>query len=246
MANQVALFVTCLVENMRPKIAFDTISVLEDAGFEVVVPKAQACCGQPNYNGGDKRGAMQTARYVIDTFSQYQYTVVPSGSCAGMLKHHYPILLQNDLNYSEKARALAESVFEVSEFLAHVDYQPHQGGVRLATYHDACAGLRELNIKQGPRDLLAKAGVDLVELEDAESCCGFGGTFCVKYPEISNAMLKRKIEDVEHQETDLVVMGDLGCLLNIEGGLARGGQSVQAQHFIELLADSIAKDQGTS
>ena len=140
MAQEVALFVTCLVENMRPKIAFDTISVLEDAGFSVVVPGAQVCCGQPNYNGGDQAGAMDTARRVIDTFSQYSYIIVPSGSCAGMLKHHYPTLLQNDYAYRDKAAALADKVFEISQFLALHNYEPQTSMARTTTYHDACAG----------------------------------------------------------------------------------------------------------
>ncbi len=244
MAKEVALFVTCLVENMRPKIAFDTIAVLEDAGFTVVVPGAQVCCGQPNYNGGDQAGAMDTARRVIDVFNEYEYTVVASGSCAGMLKHHYPTLLQNDLVYREKAAVFADKVFEISQFLTLNDYEPKQSLSLTATYHDACAGLRELGIKEAPRAMLSSLGVELVELDDAESCCGFGGTFCVKYPEVSNAMLGRKLDDVKARDTGMVVMGDLGCLLNIEGGFSRADNEIQAKHFIELLAEGLDHKSG--
>lgn len=245
MSGEVALFVTCLVENMRPAIAFDSIALLEDAGFAVVVPGAQVCCGQPNYNGGDPEGAKQTARHVIDTFAPYEHVVVPSGSCGGMLKHHYPQLLADDRAYGKKAQDLAERVFELSQFLKRVGYRARPGAARQATYHDACAGLRELGIKSEPRELLLNAGVALRELKDSESCCGFGGTFCVKYPEVSNAMLERKLEDISSQETDLVALGDLGCLLNIEGGLSRAELPINVRHFAEILAEPLKSDTGS-
>ena len=247
MANTVALFVTCLVENIRPKVGFDTIKLLEDAGFNVEVPGGQVCCGQPNYNGGDKKGAMATARRVIDQFLPYEATVVPSGSCAGMLKHHYPILLQADEGYRDKAQQLAAKVYEISQFLDHVGYESKameaiasQETRRELTYHDACAGLRELGIKQQPRQLLAQAGFSISELKDTDSCCGFGGTFCVKYPDVSAAMVDRKLDDILGSGASLVAAGDLGCLMNIEGRLSRTNQDVECRHFVELLAEGIS------
>tara|TARA_R110002073_G_scaffold67705_2_gene168483 strand:- start:1456 stop:2229 length:774 start_codon:yes stop_codon:yes gene_type:complete len=249
MASQsVALFVTCLVENIKPAVGFDTITVLEDAGFEVVVPSDQVCCGQPNYNGGDKDNAIATAKRVIDAFLRYDYVVIPSGSCGGMLKHHYPDLFVDDADYREKATALASKVFELSQFLVQVaDYVPlpathprsDQETTGIVTYHDACAGLRELNISDEPRQLLKGAGVTIKELEETESCCGFGGTFCVKYPDISAAMAERKVQDVLGTGADTLVMGDLGCMLNIEGKLHRDGHQVQVKHFAEVLAENI-------
>lgn len=235
--SDVALFVTCLVENVKPAVGFSSIALLEDAGYKVIVPRAQTCCGQPNYNGGDPAGAAQTARQVIDTFSPFNYTVVPSGSCAGMIKHHYPSLFTDDADYQQRAVALAEKTFELSDFLVKVaQYQPQQHLDATVTYHDACAGLRELDIQQQPRQLLKAAGVNIAELQAADSCCGFGGTFCVKYPEISAAMAERKVQDVLGTGASTLVMGDLGCMLNVEGKLHRDGHKVEVKHFAELLA----------
>lgn len=241
MAEQVALFVTCLVENMRPKIGFDTIALLEDAGFNVVVPSGQVCCGQPNYNSGDQAGAIQTAKFVIDTFLPFAYTVAPSGSCAGMLKHHYPQLLEGDGEYRTKAKQLAEQVYEVSQLLQEVNYQPKPVAARETTYHDSCAGLRELGIKSGPRELLSQAGVTITELKDAETCCGFGGTFCVKYPDVSGAMLDRKLDDIAATGSTNVTLGDLGCILNIEGGAQRQNRGLGVKHFVEVLAEGLTE-----
>ncbi|MGK0337710.1 MAG: L-lactate dehydrogenase complex protein LldE [Candidatus Azotimanducaceae bacterium] len=238
--NTVALFVTCLVENMKPTIAFDTIALLEDAGYAVVVPANQVCCGQPNLNGGDRNNAIATARRVIDEFVRFEYVVIPSGSCGGMLKHHYPQLLAEDSDYRHKSAQLAAKVFELSQFLTEVaDYHPAAVSCEPVTYHDACAGLRELDIQSEPRQLLTSAGVQISELEETESCCGFGGTFCVKYPDISAAMAERKVQDVLHTGADTLVMGDLGCMLNIEGKLHRDGHSVRVIHYAELLASGI-------
>ena len=248
MANKVALFITCLVENIRPKIGFDTISLLEDAGYEVLVPGGQVCCGQPNYNSGDRLGAISTAKFVIDQFSEYEFTVAPSGSCAGMLKHHYPELLEDNDVYRSKAEAFAAKVFELSQFLDHVGYEakpvPSSDAKTEVTYHDACTGLRELGIKQQPRQLLSQAGVSIAELKDTESCCGFGGTFCVKYPDVSSAMVDRKLEDIKATGQKTVVAGDLGCLMNIEGRLVRQSENVEVKHFAEVLVEGLVQPNG--
>lgn len=235
--REVALFATCLVDLVRPDIGFDVARLVLDAGFKVVVPPLQTCCGQPNYNGGDKSGAMAMARRNIDLLMPYEYVVVPSGSCGGMIAHHYPELLSGDTVYAGRARRLAERVYELSRFLVDVaDYQPSRRLEGTVTYHDACAGLRELGIKSGPRKLLERAGAQVVEAGQAETCCGFGGTFCIKYPDISNAMLERKVADIEATGAATVVAGELGCLMNIEGKLHRTGRPIAARHFAQLLA----------
>lgn len=239
-SNTVALFITCLVENMKPAVGFDSITVLEDAGFEVVVPSNQVCCGQPNYNGGDRANAIDTAKNVINEFLAFDYVVIPSGSCGGMLKHHYPQLFANEPDYRDKSEQLAAKVYELSQFLIQVaDYEPCPVSQTTVAYHDACAGLRELNISDEPRQLLKGAGVTISELKETESCCGFGGTFCVKYPDISAAMAERKVQDVLSTGATTLVMGDLGCMLNIEGKLQRDGHQVQVKHFAEILAAGI-------
>lgn len=236
--KSVALFVTCLIDLVRPEVGFSVVRVLEDAGYKVHVPRTQTCCGQPNYNGGDPEGAMRIARATIETFEGFRYVVVASGSCCGMLKHHYPKLLATDRAYAKRAVDLAGRVYELSQFLVDIaDYQPKKLPPTKVTYHDACAGLRELGIKAQPRQLLERAGATIVESAGAEVCCGFGGTFCVKYPDVSNAMVGRKIADIEASGAAQVAAGDLGCLLNIEGKLHREASTMVAKHFVELLTE---------
>lgn len=234
--GEIGLFVTCLIDVVRPGIGFDAVALLEDAGYRVRVPRAQTCCGQPNYNGGDRKGALEVARRTVDTFLPFDYTVLASGSCAGMIKCHYPKLLEDDEVYFPRAMELAGKVHELSAFLIEVaDYRPRpiKGNV---TYHDACAGLREMGVKSQPRELLSRAGVEIVEMQEPEVCCGFGGTFCVKYPNVSNNMVAKKVKDAQATEADRLVAGDLGCLLNMEGKLHRDGGTMQVLHFAELLA----------
>ncbi len=235
--KQVALFVTCLVNNVKPSLGFDVVTILESCGYEVVVPGQQTCCGQPNYNGGGRDAAKAIARQVIDTFLPFEAVVIPSGSCGGMISKHYVELLADDAAYSEKATALSAKVYELSQFLVEkANYQPKAAPAMQVTYHDACAGLRELGIKSQPRTLLEQAGHQITELAEAETCCGFGGTFCVKYPDISNAMVARKTRDVVASGAEALVSGDLGCILNMEGKLNREGREVPVYHFAELLA----------
>ncbi len=228
---RVALFVTCLVDLHRPTVGF--------AAIRVEVPRAQTCCGQPAYNSGDRATARDLAEGVLTAFGGYDYVVVPSGSCGGMLKHHLPTLFADDPNLLARAEALAGRTFELVSFLHDVmgvTAVPTRYPARV-TYHDSCAGLRELGIKQQPRDLLASvAGLELREMADAEVCCGFGGTFCVKYPEISTRMVNDKIADIAATGADTVVAGDLGCLLNIAGRLKREGSPVHVRHVAEILA----------
>lgn len=236
---EVGLFVTCLVDLFRPSVGFAAVKLLEDAGCAVVVPRGQTCCGQPAYNSGDRADAVALARQTIAAFDGCAYVVAPSGSCAGMLKKHYPLLLADDPAWAERARALAERSFELVSFLRDVRGVDAVAGrlAAVATYHDGCSGLRELKIRRQPRELLAGIdGLELRELADAEVCCGFGGTFCVKYPEISTRMVDAKANAVAETGADLVLAGDLGCLLNIAGRLQRQGRRVQARHVAEVLA----------
>jgi len=237
---RVALFVTCLVDLYRPSVGFAAIKLLEAAGCQVEVPEVQTCCGQPAYNSGDRATARDLARPVIDAFLPYDYTVVPSGSCGGMISHHYPGLFDDqDPYYRGRAEALAAKTHELISFLTDVmgmaALKAHYDGI--VTYHDSCSGLRELGIKAQPRKLLAGVeGVAMREMAEAETCCGFGGTFCVKYPEISTRMVGDKVKDIQATGADTLLAGDLGCLLNMAGKLHREGVPVRVRHVAEVLA----------
>lgn len=234
----VGLFVTCLVDTMRPSVGFAAVRLLENAGCDVVVPAGQTCCGQPALNSGDSQDARSIARQVVEAFAKVDYVVVPSGSCAGTIKVHYPELFADEPEMTEAVRHLAERTWELTSFLeqvmkARVDV-PFQA---TATYHDSCSGMRELGIRSQPRALLAGvSGLTLKELDAPEVCCGFGGLFCVKYPEISEKMVNNKADDVLATGADTLLGGDLGCLLNIAGRLHRRGAHVRVRHVAEVLA----------
>jgi L-lactate dehydrogenase complex protein LldE len=237
---KVGLFVTCLVDLMRPSIGFCTLKLLESAGCEVVVPATQTCCGQPGYNSGDRKAAQALARKVLDEFDGCQYVVVPSGSCSGMIRAHYPELLSEHPELKARVDALAAKTYELTDFLQNMvrlDRVPgrFEGTV---TYHDSCSGLREMGVKAQPRALLAKvAGLSLREMQQPEQCCGFGGTFAVKYGDISARIADLKCQDVEAAGADALVLGDLGCMLNIEGRLRRRGDTTtRVLHVAEVLA----------
>ncbi|QEL65794.1 L-lactate dehydrogenase complex protein LldE [Oryzomicrobium terrae] len=237
---RVALFVTCLVDLMRPRIGFAALDLLESAGCEVTVPAAQTCCGQPAFNSGDRALARQLAEKTIAEFEGFDYVVAPSGSCADQIRTEYPGLFDEGSDWRRRAEALAPKVFELTDFLANVlkvEAVPGRfdGSV---TYHDSCTGLRSLKIKSQPRDLLAKVpGLTLSEMEACEECCGFGGTFSIKYGDVSAAIGERKCNNIRAAATDAVVGGDLGCLLHIEGKLRRmGDETTRVLHVAEVLA----------
>jgi L-lactate dehydrogenase complex protein LldE len=236
---RIGLFVTCLVDLFRPRVGIAAVKLLEDAGCLVEAPRAQTCCGQPAYNSGDRKTAAAIARQVVDLFEGFDYVVAPSGSCAGMLRVHFPTLLANDAAYRDRAASLAAKSYELVAFLVDVLKQQRvaarfDGKV---TYHDSCSGLRELGIKDQPRRLLASIeGLALRELPGAEVCCGFGGTFCIKYPEISDRLVDEKAQDIERSGAETILAGDLGCLLNMAGKLSRRGAAVKARHVAEVLA----------
>ncbi len=236
---RVGLFVTCLVDSIRPNIGFAAIALLEAAGCEVVVPRRQTCCGQPAYNSGADAATIPIARQTIETFEGFDYLVAPSGSCAGMIKSHYPELFANDPIWGPRAEKLAARTYELLSFLVDVcGFKPENVSCRAsATYHDSCAGLREMGVKAQPRQLLASvAGLNLRPLEGEETCCGFGGTFSVKYADISDAIVSEKARNVEASGADLLLGGDLGCLLNMAGKLRREGAKTRVFHAAEILA----------
>ena len=237
---QIGLFVTCLVDLFRPSVGFAAVKLLENSGCVVTVPDAQTCCGQPAHNSGDKKNSRAIARQVIAAFEKFDAVVAPSGSCAGMIKQHYPALFSDDQKWHARAEALANKTFELVSFLTDERSvesvnATFNGSV---TYHDSCAGLRELGVHDQPRKLLDSiSGLELKELPGANVCCGFGGTFCVKYPDISTRMVTDKVADAAATGAGTLLAGDLGCLLNMAGRTTREGRTIEVRHVAEVLAD---------
>jgi L-lactate dehydrogenase complex protein LldE len=237
---KVALFVTCLVDLFRPNVGFAAIKLLENAGCQVTVPLTQTCCGQPAYNNGDWATSRRIAKQVIENFEKYDYIVAPSGSCSGMLKQHYPALFQSDEKWLAKAQAFANRCYELITFLTQVrgikSIDSHFTAT--VTYHDSCAGLRELGIYAQPRQLLKNVqGLELREMKESEVCCGFGGTFCVKYPAISTRLVSDKVAHIQATQAEYLLAGDMGCLLNIAGRLKRVNSPIKVYHIAEVLAE---------
>src|SRR5215510_14624255 len=237
-SKRVGLFVTCLVDLIRPSVGFAAVKLLEEAGCTVEVPR-QTCCGQPAFNSGDRATTRAIAEQVIDAFAAYDYVVAPSGSCDGMLKTHYPELFHDDPNWMPRVDAFCAKTYELVSFLvdvlgvSRVDAR-FEGAV---TYHDSCSGLRELGVRIQPRRLLGTVqGLTIKEMQDAETCCGFGGTFCVKYPDISNAIVGKKAANIAASGADTLLAGDLGCLMNMAGKLQRDGKAIEVRHVAEVLA----------
>jgi L-lactate dehydrogenase complex protein LldE len=239
---RVGLFVTCLADLFRPSVGFASIALLEQAGCQVTVPMDQSCCGQPAYNSGDYVAAAKTAQNVIASFEFADYVVLPSGSCTGMMVHHYPRILEGE--WRERALSLSAKTFELTTFLAEiacpVANEPLPSMPLTVTYHDGCAGLRELNIRDQPRQLLKNmCGIEIKELEKAEVCCGFGGTFCAKMPALSGKMVDDKLANACASGAQVLAGGDLGCLLNIAGRARRQGIDIEVRHVAELLAGDL-------
>jgi L-lactate dehydrogenase complex protein LldE len=237
---RVGFFVTCLVDLMRPSIGFAALKLLEAGGAEVYVPPTQTCCGQPAYNSGDRADTIALARKVVEEFEGCDYLVAPSGSCTGMIRTHYPELFNDDLGMRTRVAALGRRTYELTDFLVnvlHLETLPGEFAGTI-TYHDCCAGLREMGVKSQPRALLAKvAGAELKEMAECETCCGFGGTFSIKFGDISARMADNKCQNIVDAKVDAVVLGDLGCMLNIEGRLRRRGDAkTRVLHIAEVLA----------
>ena len=237
---RVGLFATCLVDLYRPSIGFAAVKLLQQAGCQVTVPQAQTCCGQPAFNSGDDKHARQLALQVLDAFEEFDYLIAPSGSCLGTIRCHYPEMFADDARLLPRFEALSAKSHELISFLvdvlgvdaveANFDHQ--------VTYHDSCSALRELGIKDQPRKLLSSVtGLQLTEMQGTDICCGFGGTFCVKYPEISGRMAADKVAAVAASGADTLLAGDLGCLLNLAGKIRREGKSTRVYHVAEVLAN---------
>jgi L-lactate dehydrogenase complex protein LldE len=235
---RVALFATCLVDLLRPQVGFAAAKLLRESGCDVEVP-VQTCCGQPAYNGGDAKDAAALARNVIEAFEPFDYTVAPSGSCAGMIKVHYPRLLAEDAKWHGRAVSLAAKTHELFSFLVNIrGLKSVDAAFRAAaSYHDSCSSLREMNVSAEPRKLLAHVrDLRLCEVTDRQTCCGFGGFFSIKYPEISAKMGGYKLADAKKSGADTVLGGDLGCLLHLAGIAARRGEAMKFRHAAEILA----------
>ena len=235
---RVGLFVTCLVDLIRPSVGFAAVKLLEDAGCKVIVP-SQTCCGQPAYNSGDRADAKAIARQTMRAFANCDYVVAPSGSCGGMLAKHYPELFADEPDASREAIAFAAKCRELISFLVDTlgvsRVSARYDGV--ATYHDSCSGLRELGMQRAATQVAGhRRGVELVELEDSDVCCGFGGTFAVKYGELSDAIVGKKSAKIAATEADTLLAGDLGCLMNMAGKMQREGRKVRVRHVAEVLA----------
>jgi len=239
MANRVALFVTCMVDQLFPKVGIAMADVLERLGYQVDFPEQQTCCGQPAFNSGYRAEARTVARHFLKTFEGHERIVVPSGSCTSMVSHHYADLFEKEPETLARVHALEKRVFEFSAFLTEVA-QVEDVGARfdgVVTFHDGCHALRELGIRSGPRRLLANVrGLELREMLPAEECCGFGGTFSVKFPELSGAMARTKIDAILKTGAGTVVSLDPSCLMQIQGVLSRMGSPIQTMHLAEVLA----------
>lgn len=239
---RVGLVVTCLVDMFRPQIGFAAVKLLEQAGCDVEVP-AQSCCGQPAYNSGDSKDAIALAKNLITALEPYDYAVVPSGSCAGMLRVHYPKALKDDVAWAARAEALAKRTHELFAFLVNVCGMK-QVDARCqanAAYHDSCSSLREMGVSTEPRLLLKSVrGLSVRDFDEKEACCGFGGFFSVKYPEVSARMGDDKIADAKANGAEMILAGDLGCLLHLGGRLSRRGEKITVRHAAEVLADMAA------
>ncbi|MGE5488768.1 MAG: (Fe-S)-binding protein [bacterium] len=236
---RVSLFVTCIVDQLFPKIGMAMADVLERAGFRVDFPEEQTCCGQPAFNTGYRAEARDVARHFLRVFRDAEYIVIPSGSCTAMIVNHYPELFAKEPETLREIASLRPRIWEFTRFLTEVAGIEDVGArfERVVTFHDSCHALRELGIKDGPRRLLANVrGLTLKEMTPPEECCGFGGTFSVKFPEISTGMLRAKIDAIAATGAEYVVGVDASCLMQIQGGLSRARLPIGTMHIAEVLA----------
>jgi len=237
--SRVSLFVTCIVDQLFPKVGIAMAEVLERAGFEVDFPEEQTCCGQPAFNTGYRAEARDVARHFLRVFRDAEYIVIPSGSCTGMIEQHYPELFKKDPVWLEQVNRIRPRIWEFTKFLTEVAGVEDVGArfERVVTFHDSCHALRQLGIKDGPRRLLANVrGLTLREMTPAEECCGFGGTFAVKFPDLSTAMAKAKVDAIAATGAEYVVGVDASCLMQIQGALSRARLPIRTIHIAEVLA----------
>jgi L-lactate dehydrogenase complex protein LldE len=238
MGKRVSLFVTCMVDQLFPKVGMAMAGVLERLGYEVDFPEDQTCCGQPAFNSGYRDEARTVARHFLNVFEKCEHIVAPSGSCTSMVTHHFAELFHKEPETLARVHSLEKRVYEFSTFLTEVAHVEDVGArfEDVVTFHDGCHGLRELGIKSAPRRLLSQVrGLELREMLPAEECCGFGGTFSVKFADLSGAMARTKIEAIQKTGAKTVVSGDPSCLMQIQGALSRAGSDVRTLHLAEVL-----------
>jgi L-lactate dehydrogenase complex protein LldE len=237
--RKVTLFIQCLVDAVWPHVGEAMVGVLRKLGLELDCPTDQTCCGQPAYNSGYRREARAAAKRFIEIFENSEVIVSPSGSCVHMVRHHYPELFGDEPSWRQRAERIGSQTYEFTEFLVDVlgveDVGArYQGRV---TYHDSCHLLRGIRVEEQPRKLLRRvAGTEFVEMKNSDYCCGFGGAFAVKYPDISCAMVTDKVDHILNSGADTVVGCDTGCLLNISGAISRRGLPIKTMHIAEILA----------
>ncbi|HJS23734.1 MAG TPA: (Fe-S)-binding protein [Pyrinomonadaceae bacterium] len=240
---KVSLFITCLVDQLYPEVGMAMATLLTRLGVEVSFNADQTCCGQPAFNSGYQPEARSVAEQTLNLLARelesVDYIVAPSGSCVTMIRKYYPELFADDPELKQQAESVGQRLYELSQFLVEVlgvrDVGAEFEG--RVTYHDSCHLLRELGLSRPPRELInAVKGVEFIELDDADVCCGFGGTFAVKYPEISSAIATEKVTCIERSKADTVVACDASCLMQIGGMLSRKGSAVRTLHLAELLA----------
>jgi L-lactate dehydrogenase complex protein LldE len=235
---KIELFIPCFIDQLYPQTAFNTVKVLEKAGCVVEYNPAQTCCGQPAFNAGFWDEAKETGSKFLNDFSETRYIVSPSASCTGMVKNYYNDLFTNTAVHN-KCRAIQGNIHELSDFLVNVIKRDYFGAELegRAVYHDSCAGLRECKIKDEPRQLLSKVlGLELVELKQNETCCGFGGTFAVKFDAISSAMAQQKVEYAMEAEADYIISTDASCLLHLQGYIDKNNLPLKTMHLADVLA----------
>ena len=235
----VTLFIQCLVDGIYPEVGEAMVKIFRSLGFDLACPTKQTCCGQPAFNAGYRREARVAAKRFIEIFEAADTIVCPSGSCVTMVRHHYPELFDDDDSWLQRARQVAANTYELTEYLVDVmevdDLGAHYDGK--ITYHDSCHLLRSLRIKDQPRRLLRKvSGADFVEMYDSDKCCGVGGSFSVKYADISAALVEDKVNNIIDSGADTVVGCDMGCLMNIQGMLSRKGSDIKTLHIAQILA----------
>ena len=236
--KQVALLVTCLVDQVLPDIGVATLKILRRAGYEVDFPPAQTCCGQPFFNSGFMPEAVRLAKRTIEIFEPYEAVVLPSGSCTAMIRKEYPRLLGEWASWEKRAHALREKTFELSEFLSRqASFQIHPTTTeKSSTYHDSCHMCRGLDLKDEPRELLKQAGYSINEMKGSDRCCGFGGLFSARMPEISNAMTRDKLQDAKNSGAKVIVTADPGCLLQMQSLVE--DDSPALKHIAEILEEA--------
>ena len=242
----VSLFVTCIIDTIYPQTGVSVVKVLEHLGVDVRFPLAQTCCGQPGFNSGFWEDAREVAKQLLRAFKDAHVIVTPSGSCATMVRHYYPQLFENDPEWHSRATWAASITWEFTEYLVDglgiTDLAATLPPTTVA-FHDACHGLRGLGLKDQARQLVGEIdGVTINEMTGADQCCGFGGLFAVKMDQISNAMLKEKIQQIDAVDAEVILTGDCSCMTNINGGLSRQGRTIRSMHIADLLAQGLATD----